>query len=105
MTDTTPSVDESVADEGSAPAAPRVVWNDAAMDSSFANVINVVNTREEFILLFGTNRSWNPAEAQEWKVDLSNRITLTPHAAKRLQILLQQRLQDYEERVGSISVG
>ena len=104
MTDTTGGAGEGAADQRGAQAAPRAGWNDAAMESSFANVINVVNTREEFILLFGTNRSWNPGEAQEWKVDLSNRITLTPHAAKRLLLLLLQRMQEYEQRVGPVAL-
>jgi hypothetical protein len=85
-------------------ATPRVVWNDADIQASFANVINVVNTREEFIFLFGTNRSWNPAAGQEWKVDLANRITMTPHGAKRMLLLLAQRVQDYEGRFGPIAI-
>lgn len=95
---------DSTEKAAAADAPPRVVWNDAQIQASFANVINVVNTREEFILLFGTNRSWNPIGAQEWQVDLANRITMTPHAAKRLLLLLMQRVQDYEKRFGPISI-
>lgn len=95
----------AAADQPAAPESPpRVVWNDAQIQASFANVINVVNTREEFILLFGTNRSWNPVGAQEWQVDLANRITMTPHAAKRLLLLLMQRVQDYEKRFGPVAI-
>ena len=82
----------------------RVVWDDSRLQVSFANVVNVVNTREEFTLLFGTNRSWNPMGEGEWKVDLANRITLTPHGAKRLLLLLLQRVQDYEQRFGTLTM-
>ena len=35
-------------------------------------------------LLFGTNQTWNVADAKELSVQLDNRIVLTPFAAKRL---------------------
>jgi hypothetical protein len=82
----------------------RVSWNDAQMQTSYANVINVLNTREEFTLLFGTNQSWNVADSGELRVLLSNRIVLTPHAAKRLLTLLMQRMEDYETRFGKMSI-
>jgi hypothetical protein len=84
--------------------AIRVSWNDAQMQTSYANVINVLNTREEFTLLFGTNQSWNVADSGELRVLLSNRIVLTPHAAKRLLTLLMQRMEDYETRFGKMSI-
>jgi hypothetical protein len=80
----------------------RVVWDDTAMLSSFANVINVINTREEFTLLFGTNQTWNVVGSKELTVKLSNRIVLTPYAAKRLVTLLQQHVADYEGRFGQM---
>jgi hypothetical protein len=83
---------------------PRVTWDESRMQASFANVINVVSTREEFTLLFGTNRAWNPTSTPELTVDLANRITLTPHAAKRMLMLLTQRVQDYEKRFGAIAI-
>jgi hypothetical protein len=83
----------------------RVVWNDSQMQTSYANVINVLVTREEFTLLFGTNQSWNVADSGELKVLLSNRIVLTPHAAKRLLTLLSQRIEEYESRFAKMSLG
>ena len=77
-----------------------VTWDDREMQSSYANVINVISTREEFSLFFGTNQTWNLAEAPGLVVKLANRILLTPHAAKRLQILLTDRLAEYEKRFG-----
>ncbi len=82
----------------------KVNWDDSDMDISFANVVNVLNTREEFMLLFGTNRTWNASDAEELQVKLENRIVLTPHAAKRMLALLANRLQDYENRFGKIDI-
>lgn len=82
----------------------RVVWDDSAMQSSFANVINVMNTREEFTLLFGTNQTWNVVGSKELTVKLSNRIVLTPYAAKRLLTQLNQHLAEYERRFGVMNL-
>jgi len=76
----------------------RVVWDDSQMTTSYANVINVFNSREEFTFLFGTNQTWNLPSSRELTVRLSNRIVLTPFAATRLQALLSARIADYEKR-------
>jgi hypothetical protein len=96
------TVVESVAVPPQQEMPTRVVWDDSAMQSSFANVINVINTREEFTLLFGTNQTWNVAGSKELIVKLSNRIVLTPYAAKRLVTLLNQHVTDYESRFGNM---
>lgn len=100
------AADATVIESVAAPPQPemptRVVWDDSAMQSSFANVINVINTREEFTLLFGTNQTWNVAGSKELIVKLSNRIVLTPYAAKRLVTLLNQHVTDYESRFGTM---
>ena len=80
-----------------------VVWDDKDMQTSFANVINVIFTREEFSLFFGTNQSWNLTEAPSFVVKLGNRVMLTPHAVSRLQTLLSDRLAEYEKRFGPIN--
>lgn len=78
----------------------RVTWDDSQMQTSFANVINVINSREEFTLLYGTNQTWNVVGSNSLSVKLSNRIVLTPYAAKRLHTLLGQHIKDYEDRFG-----
>jgi hypothetical protein len=82
----------------------KVNWDDSKMATGFANVVNVLVTREELTLLFGMNQTWNTAEAKELTVQLSNRIVLTPYAAKRLLTLLSARMRDYETRVGPITL-
>jgi hypothetical protein len=81
-----------------------VVWDDKEMQTSYANVINVLSTREEFSLFFGTNQTWNLAEASGLEVKLGNRVLLTPYAAKRLQLLLTDRLAEYEKRFGPFNL-
>lgn len=83
---------------------PRVVWDDSNMSSSFANVVNVLATREEMTLLFGTNQTWNAAGQEELVVQLSERIVLSPYAAKRLQLLLDRRVKEYEQLFGKLDV-
>ena len=81
-----------------------VVWNDQAMATCFANVINVQSTREQVDLFFGMNRTWNFGQRTQLTVDLSNRVVLTPHAAKRLHTILGGVLREYEVRHGTLEV-
>lgn len=107
MNKTTQEIPEAAAAQGTDGdrAMPnKIVWDDAGMQTSFANVINVLNTREEFTLLFGTNQSWNITSSREVTVRLSNRVVLTPYAAKRLAALLLARVADYEQRFGKLSL-
>ena len=82
--------------------SPKVIWDDSKMRSSYANVCNVLGTREEIMLLFGTNQAWHGGQ-KEVTIALSERIVLNPYAAKRLQLLLTQGLKEYETRYGEIA--
>ena len=75
-------------DEAAGAPRPTVNWDDSSMKTSYANVVNAASTREEVTLFFGTNLTWNPNEAKEFNVRLSDRVVLSPFAAKRLWILL-----------------
>ena len=83
---------------------PKVVWDDSAMKSTYANVCNVASTREEVVVLFGTNQAWKGSE-EEVKVQLSDRIILSPFAAKRLAFLLNNVVSQYEARFGQLDGG
>jgi hypothetical protein len=85
------------------PGMPKVVWNDSKMHTTYANVCNVLGTREEVMLLFGANQAWHGGQG-EVTVLLSERIILNPHAAKRLLNLLKQGLHEYESRFGELKV-
>ena len=75
-------------------------WNDTNMATGFANVVNIQGTKEQVELFFGTHRSWNLSDDSDVKVDLTNRMILTPYAAKRLNTILTKVLSEYEARHG-----
>jgi hypothetical protein len=87
-----------------APGQLQVRWDDTNMATSYANVVNAASTREEVTLFFGTNQTWNVAGTGEVKVQLTNRIVVNPYAAKRLRMLLDGVLTEYEKRFGSLDV-
>ncbi len=89
--------------EAEAKAQPKVNWDDSSMTTTYANVVNAASTREEVILLFGTNQSWKGLE-DEVNVSLSNRVILNPYAAKRLAILLGGVVTQYEARFGALGL-
>ena len=82
---------------------PTVKWDDSRMTSTYANVCNVSSTREEVTLLFGTNQTWHTGQ-QELTVVLSDRIILNPFAAKRLALLLNNVMREYESRFGQLQI-
>ncbi|MEM9549614.1 MAG: DUF3467 domain-containing protein [Pseudomonadota bacterium] len=78
-----------------------VNWDDSRMETAFANVVNIQGTREQVELFFGTHRSWNAGKTSgDVKVDLTNRMILTPYAAKRLNTILTRVMREYEARHG-----
>ena len=81
----------------------RIVWDSSNMRSAYANVFNVAGTREEIILFFGLNQAWDAAQ-KELKVQVSDRIVLSPFTAKRLATVLGNVIKDYESRHGSLDV-
>ena len=82
--------------------APKINWDDSAMNSSYANVCNAVGTREEVVLFFGVS---NPPQTEgvDVSVKLSQRVIMSPYAAKRLASLLGNVVQQYEQRWGALS--
>jgi hypothetical protein len=89
----------AIAPEG----APKIKWDDSGMRTSYANVCNVLGTREEIMLLFGANQAWHGGQ-KEVTVLLSDRVVLNPYAAKRLHLMLEQGLKEYESRYGELKV-
>ena len=81
----------------------RIKWDDSAMKSSYANVCNVTSTREEVVMLFGINQAWNRGQ-KEVTIQLTDRIIISPYAAKRLVMLLDGVVREYEKRFGALNV-
>jgi hypothetical protein len=81
----------------------QVKWDDSNMKSSYANVCNAMSTREEVVLMFGVNQAWHAGQ-KEVTIQLTDRIILSPHAAKRLSLLLGNLVKQHEERFGAINI-
>lgn len=81
----------------------KIVWDDSSMRSVYSNVANVAGGREEIVLLFGMNQAWHAGQ-KEVQVQLTDRVVLSPFAAKRLSILLNNVINDYERRYGALEV-
>jgi Protein of unknown function (DUF3467) len=96
------SNDETETEPGLKPGQYRstVDWDDSGMVTNFANVVNIQGTREQIEVFFGTNRTWNVSKEDPVKVELTNRMILTPYAAKRLSTILNNVLREYESRHG-----
>ncbi|OLC13093.1 MAG: hypothetical protein AUH29_14535 [Candidatus Rokubacteria bacterium 13_1_40CM_69_27] len=84
-------------------ATPKIRWDDSSLKSSYANVCNVSSTREEVVLVFGINQAWERGQ-NELHVQLTDRIILSPFAAKRLAGLLANVVREYESRFGALNV-
>jgi hypothetical protein len=81
--------------------APKINWDDSQMRSAYANVCNAVGTREEVVLFFGISNPTQSGEPQI-SVQLSQRMILSPFAAKRLATLLNNVVQQWESRWGGL---
>lgn len=93
--------DEALPPKTSMVGKTKIKWEDGKLRSAYANVCNVATTREEVMLLFGTSQAWmNPSE--EVTVELSDRILLNPHAAKRLLQMLAKSIEEYERQYGPL---
>ena len=78
-----------------------IKWDDSNLKSSYANFCNVASTREEVVLLFGMNQAWRAGQA-EVTVQLTDRVILSPFAAKRLAVLLDNVVKQHETRFGAL---
>lgn len=79
----------------------KVRWDDADARVEYANVFNVGSTREEVFLSFGVNQGLQ-GNQEEVVVRITNRIMLSPYAAKRLSMMLSQAMDQYEQRFGKL---
>lgn len=83
---------------------PNIHWDDSAMKTSYANVVNASSTREEVTIFFGTNQTWNMQKDSDVTIQLSDRIIMNPLAAKRLCVLLSGILKEYETKHGPLEL-
>ncbi len=81
----------------------KIKWDDSSMKSVYANVCNVAGTREEIVLLFGMNQAWHSGQ-KEVTIQLADRVVMSPFVAKRLAVLLDNVVKDYEKKYGEMKV-
>ena len=79
-----------------------IKWDTSKLVSSYANFCNANSTREEVVLNFGVNKTWERGPQEALDIELNHRIVLSPFAAKRLTELLQQLMKEYESRYGAL---
>lgn len=80
-----------------------VNWITTGLHSSYANFCNANSTREEVVLNFGVNKSWERGPQGALDIELNHRMVLSPFAAKRLTELMQQLMKEYEVRYGMLA--
>jgi len=95
--------DDAAKGKEQAQAQTRRKWDDSNLKSSYATVCNVTRTREEVLMLFGINQAWNRGQ-KEVTIQLTDRIIISPYAAKRLVTLLDGVVKEYEKRFGALNV-
>jgi hypothetical protein len=84
-------------------AQPRVRFDNSQIKSDYCNVCNATSTREEVVINFGVNQTWDTGAA-ELEVKMLHRIILSPFAAKRLQELLTRLINEHEARYGTLQM-
>ena len=77
----------------------KITYNTSKIHDVYANVVKLSAGREEIILQFGIKQSPDFSK-REAEVRSIASITLNPFAAKRLALLLNNSLQDYEAQYG-----
>jgi Protein of unknown function (DUF3467) len=75
-----------------------------AHDHEFFECGDIQSTREQVDLFFGTNQIWNASENRPLSIELTNRLILSPYAAKRLSVALNGVLREYEQRYGALHI-
>jgi len=94
--------DAAKAQERAAAAGPKIDLSQ--LKSSYCNVCNVTSTREELVLTFGLNQSWDiSAKREDMEISLQHRVILSPFVAQRLQQMLGKFLEEYENRYGPLA--
>ncbi len=98
MAEETPKNDQQAR---TTPEEPRLRLNTADLKSTYCNMVNGNSTREEVVLNFGVNQSWDRGQS-EFDVTLEHRVILSPFAAKRLAQMLNKLIEEYEHRYGEM---
>ena len=80
---------------------PKALAEESNIFTAYANVAQVTGSREEIMLLFGESRPGAGGQ-EEVRAQLKERVIMSPLAAKRLAILLERGIRDYESKYGAL---
>jgi len=97
----TPPLDAAAEPRSS--AQQKVRFDSANIKSTYCNVCNATSTREEVVINFGVNKTWDQG-GQDLEVQLEHRVILSPFAAIRLRDLLVRLIADHEQRYGKLNL-
>ena len=90
------------ATQDAAPGQQKLRFDTTGIKSTYCNVCNATSTREEVVINFGVNKTWDMG-SRDLEVQLEHRIILSPYAAKRLQELLTKLIGEHEARHGALN--
>ena len=79
----------------------RLRFDTTTVKSTYCNVCNATSTREEVVINFGVNKTWDTG-AGDMDVQVEHRIILSPFAAKRLKDLITRLMDEHEQRYGEL---
>lgn len=82
-------------------APGQVKFDTSQLKSSYCNVCNGSSTREEVVLNFGINESWEQASGKV-EVVLQHRIVMSPHAARRVRDMMIRLIDEHETRYSKL---
>ena len=82
---------------------PNVIWDTEEVRNVYANVFNVAGSPEEFVISLGISHTWREGQS-ELKVPMTDRILMSPYAAKRLARLLNSVIREFESRFGPLEI-
>lgn len=105
--------DSAPAAAGGAPPGPApiaagtigpemVKFDTSKLKSTYCNVCNGTSTREEVVINFGVNSTWDMSR-DRIEVALEHRIVMSPHAAKRVRDMMVKLIEEHESRYGKLS--
>jgi len=80
----------------------RVKFDTSDLKSTYCNVCNGTSTREEVVINFGVNSTWDMTR-DKIEVALQHRIVMSPHAAKRVRDMMVRLIEEHESRYGKLS--
>ena len=79
----------------------KLRFDTSAVKSTYCNVCNATSTREEVVINFGVNKTWDMNNG-DMDVLVEHRIILSPFAAKRLQEMINRLISEHENRYGEL---